>query len=73
MKRDPSPFRRLRIGAFALAALLVSPILSPAFAGGEAAPATPSGPNILLIVTDDQRAAVRHDVGHAEDAGAVRG
>ena len=58
MKREPSPFRRRRIGVFASAALLVSPILSPALAGGDAAPSTPSGPNILLIVTDDQRAAV---------------
>ncbi len=45
------------VRAIASSALLV-PILIPALARGQQAPSTPSGPNILLIVTDDQRAAI---------------
>ena len=72
MRRDPLSSRRHLIRVLASGALLV-PIVSHTFARGDPSPSTPSGPNILLIVTDDQRAAADTLLGHAEDARAVRG
>lgn len=56
MRRDQHYSRRHLIRVVASGALLV-PIVSSALTRGDPAPSTPSGPNILLIVTDDQRAA----------------
>ena len=51
------PCRRALLQAMASAAVLL-PILSPVTGSSRTAQTTTSRPNILLIVTDDQRAAV---------------
>ncbi len=56
MRRDPRSSRRRLVPILASGALL-APALGHVFATGDAPPSAPSGPNILLIVTDDQRAA----------------
>lgn len=58
MRREARSSLRLLVGAIASAALLVPSGMGPALAGEERAPTPASRPNILLIVTDDQRAAV---------------